>query len=110
MALEPSLANLATVLRDRSLWPKEFEWDYSGHIGCACGLGRSMWPGVQFNALLDRMSVKDFARIFMDIGVTVDLLSDDAMLQRKLVTPEQVADAIDAYLVGVKNVGEARSI
>ncbi len=99
----PSIRGLAWLLRHQEHWPKGFVWSYSHCTTCAMGLAHRLWgqfwgrePGssegyVSFTAHVLIMSTSAVWTIFQD-------LRDE---HRGLwgVTPEQVADALDAYLL-----------
>jgi hypothetical protein len=96
----PSLRGLAYVLRRQELWPKEFAWFYLDCTRCAMGLAYRLWrlkiPGnasAIFDGTTDIFSMrpKDAADIFLNAGVRRDG-------HPLCVTPDMVADDIDAYL------------
>jgi hypothetical protein len=98
----PSLANLAYILRHRELWPEGFAWDFSVRRTCAMGLSDLLWgqdpatlpdaltmPTETFNNIFCRTSTKVWLRIWR---IKFHCYSMDH------VTPEMVADQIDAFL------------
>lgn len=122
----PSLRMLAAILRDKSRWPVGFEWDYSHCLTCAMGLAARLWMGmsatdftapfkstVQYQVgnapqILFNMSIEEDDPIFRNaqcrfVKKPCDGISIfDIFSCRSQVTPENVADAIDTYLEGVK--------
>ncbi len=94
LALTPNLQNLATVLRHREMWPTDFDWDYLSCSNCAMGLA---WRLGMISRHFPYTAAEEFGipltvaeRIFVRLGINWD--------GGKNVTPERVADAIDAYL------------
>ena len=98
-----TLRELADTLRNPTLWPDDFVWDYGICRRCAMGLAVRLaypdkYPQIKTNyAIIDRARAMftqelpdypDFYEIFYDLGGAL----------RSLVTPDEVADAIDAYL------------
>lgn len=101
---ELTLARLAVVLRDRSMWPEGFRWDYGECVSCAMGLAYQLKRG---NRLLFRgydavqkmreiiedahdMPIDEFAPIFFHLADTPEGCAD--------ITPEHVASAIESHL------------
>jgi hypothetical protein len=108
--LEPSLENLAYVLRHQELWPEDFVWNYAHAPNCAIGLCTKLYrqPIDHLNAKL-REEYGAFNKIFNDSGdetETVTLFGFIPIWQRKLemneITPEIVADRIDNWLAKQK--------
>lgn len=105
---ELTLARLAVVLRDRSMWPEGFEWDYGMCSSCAMGLAYEIKTGERLEGDgshtspvtrairmivndAKAMKLKEFHAIFWD-------LTDRMNLDWSEITPEHVADAIESYL------------
>ncbi len=88
----PSLRELAEILRDRSRWPAGFRWDYSRCTCCAIGMTWQLWPHLPTEPE-DAFGIDPEAahQIFVDLEHDLGCAFD-------AVTPENVADAIDAYL------------
>lgn len=85
----PTLDALAYALRHRDTWPAGFVWDYSHCETCAMGLTRMFWNQSIFTLFDIPMEAR--ANIFGGAGRPSNTPQPD-------VTPEMVADAIDAYL------------
>lgn len=123
-SIEPSLSMLSHFLRDKDLWPKGFIWDYSNCNTCAMGLAVEMFnltlgtsdndanllfpfPAQTYlHAMLETFGLKEneARKIFTRLGdpergINFHWGDIGAVIrnQRK-ITPEKVADAIDAYL------------
>lgn len=95
--LKPSLQMLSTVLRDRSLWPKDFEWNYAHCTCCAMGLlyrlmNKEMPDGFELENQIKEILNIDYRGLSMFIGTYHYRISPT------LVTPGDVADEIDAYI------------
>ncbi len=78
---------LISALRDKTMWPKGFEWDYSRRSCCAIGLAEKLygeilsavtgWPALG-------LSGRDVHYVFVGwVGA------------QKMVTPEMVADRLE---------------
>lgn len=104
----PSLKALSYLLRHRELWPKGFRWNYGNCKTCAIGLADELWGFKLREALLgdhnDRILVinksleeklgieeLDARHIFWGSDVSISRIDK--------VTPENVADMIDEYLL-----------
>jgi hypothetical protein len=100
--LAKSLENLAFILRDRRLWPKGFEWNYKNCNSCAIGMAAKLWGKESVygwgederTAWLPNGTIHSNAsnRIFTELRRHI---GKNSMSE---ITPEDVADAIDAYL------------
>lgn len=92
---KPTLERLAHVLRHRELWPKHFEWKFKDCEHCAMGLARRIFPNHVASSDSPTMSetfgipALDAQNIFMMPNAGYCFMS---------VTPEVIADRIDAYL------------
>lgn len=99
----PSLKNLSTVLRNRHMWPEFFAWDFRSFSCCAVGLAEEFWPDQQslVSEMFRELSFQNFANIFTD-PTRKPSVTRWWVFKRKRrhdeVTPEMVADQIDAYL------------
>lgn len=40
---------LIATLRDRTLWPKGFEWNYAHRYSCAMGLAERLWKEIKLS-------------------------------------------------------------
>jgi hypothetical protein len=94
LALTPNLQNLATVLRHREMWPTGFKWDYSSCLTCAMGLA---WRLSMISDCCTLSAAEEFGIPF-DVATRIFLLLTIECGGGKNVTPEHVADAIDAYV------------
>lgn len=118
-----SLPALAFILRNKELWPKGFEWDYNNCNKCAMGLAKNLWdwkmeevPYLRGRAvfLIDyferaekikanyHAATQEHLKIS---GPPLDEIFFNLGFHFPTVTPEMVADKIDAYL---KSQCEAR--
>lgn len=103
---ELTLARLAVVLRDRSMWPDGFEWNYGDCPRCAMGLAYEIKTGKYLDGIYGSnvtrairrlindakaMKIKDFNGIFWKLNERLEIHSYQ-------VTPEHVASAIESYL------------
>jgi hypothetical protein len=92
----PSLRTLADVLRDRSRWPADMpEWDYAEPSCCGIGIARFLW-GRRDQSISQLFSIPYSAAIAIFCYAHTPL-----RIYCSAVTPEHVADAIDAYLASV---------
>ena len=95
---KPSLESLAWLLRHREMWPKGFEWDYMHCPTCAMGMAYALW--CDQNILSPCPS--EMQRVFGMSEISSRQIFMDADCKRGIrlgnVTPEMVADDIDAYL------------
>lgn len=90
----PSAAAGIAILRDRTKWPKGFEWDYSSSCHCALGLFNEIWaeegcrPTVdaigQLIGITPQRAIEAFAGATIKTGKAVTS-----------VTPEDVADILE---------------
>lgn len=92
----PSLEGLAYALRHREVWPKGFGWSYLECNHCAMGLACQLWREVSIPTLgyvKDPLDIEqeDAERLFIGLGRAINI-------PMRNVTPEHVADAIDALL------------
>lgn len=122
----PSLEALSFVLRHPDTWPEGFVWDYSNCNHCAMGMARALWRitdqsmmevtvGSSIMAKTFGMGFTDSQQIFFGanderkykiekivwggfLGLWRQTLVELVPISRKAVTPEMVADDIDAYL------------
>ena len=91
----PSLEALSYVLRRRELWPAGFTWDFRHNCGCGMGMAQRMWCDKDLLAVTDLLQIPS--------RVAVKLFTMRGYIGRSdlsgcAVTPEMVADKIDAYL------------
>ena len=88
-------AELSNLLRHRELWPADFEWNYKHPDTCAIGLARRHWNmrWVSLSVLSQKLGLPE--PVAYDIFIC---LAGDLHVRTNKITPELVADAIDAYL------------
>lgn len=108
---KPSLHALSYALRHPDTWPDGFYWDYNRCQKCAMGLAHRLWEsyvpwvgidsGPSVMAKTFSMPYAASKRIFMD----ADKHHKDSYLfgmikiaRMSSITPEMVADDIDAFL------------
>lgn len=103
---ELTLARLAVVLRDRSIWPKGFEWDYGECVSCAMGLVYQLKTGSRL-PLRDRAGIhaESMTRRLVDDAAAMSASDFDAIFCGLMVKhhtsdipPETVAAEIESYL------------
>jgi hypothetical protein len=87
---KPSLAGLSYSLRHPETWPPDFVWDYAEFDQCAMALFERLW-NTEFERLERKIGSKAACEIFVYAG-------NARRIDRDAVTPEMVADDIDAYL------------
>ncbi len=112
---KPSLHALSWALRHPDVWPKGFVWKYSDCSQCAMGMAALLWEGLHISRQDHLDAVSDVARgfampyteacnIFFGYGewspsiVTGHLWWKQYKTDLDAITPEMVADQIDAYL------------
>ena len=93
-----TLESLSFILRNRQFWPRGFEWNYMRCGSCALGLARDLWwshrpNGDNVYAVASELSADEESMNPIFTGLAIKL--NKQMIQ---ITPEHVADAIDAYL------------
>lgn len=100
----PSLKNLSHILRHKELWPEGFRWNYRQCTTCAMGIAHELWiqkfnekpystPMAFYNMTCKfKIPHPCAASIFLDAHMANNVSN------RSKVTPEMVADQIDAYL------------
>jgi hypothetical protein len=102
LALTPNLQNLATVLRHRDMWPVDFQWNYGSCFHCAMGLAWQLWgDDPRLNRIVPNtgrmgslLGIPDEPA--REIFITLDPNASSSRLSP--ISPQDVADAIDAYL------------
>lgn len=110
---KPSLFALSHILRNPALWPKGFIWDYSDCEQCAMGIAHQMWKQVPEIPLSD--DPKDHERsgtslMAHEFSISYTLAGKiffgrgELLVEHDLeaITPDMVADQIDAYLASSK--------
>lgn len=95
---EPDLRTLAAILRDQSTWPPGFKWNYEDCETCAMGLAAKLYSQVEAP---DTVAMAKAYKLSHD---TVDDLFVGFHpllypIANERITPENVADAIDEYLM-----------
>lgn len=94
--IEPNLQMLSAALRDWRQWPAGFQWDYQSQKSCAVGLATQLYGKRAFQRMTPWLHIP-FSPMF-DIfffGAGTDK-------PRSAVTPDDVANGIDAYLAWKK--------
>lgn len=102
----PNLVALSYALRHPDPWPKDFVWNYASCDECAMGLACQLWPALilpENDAGNDHRRIKSIlARTFaMSYKTAVKIffkMDKEIGREHKDVMPDDVADAIDAYL------------
>jgi hypothetical protein len=92
---KPSREGLSYILRHKELWPTDFRWFFPLHSCCAIELANRAWPSEV---------VYGFgSELFKALGLPVTSMNDNIFINAALydvqaseVTPEMVADKIDA--------------
>lgn len=125
---KPSLHALSYALRHPDTWPKGFVWDYQHCNKCAMGLANVLWKlsfpkdmgqpntGSSVMAKIMHIGFKEAQDIFFDANLKRQFIKEEIIKtgvfgwgrpiirkvkvapERELITPEMVADDIDAYL------------
>jgi hypothetical protein len=117
---KPSLVGLSYMLRHPDTWPEGFVWNYNRCEQCAMGLAHAMWrvpltdidTGASVMARTFAMPYGDANSIFMGKGSWIPTKTamhtegslwwkktiTEVQKNPRAVTPEMVADQIDAYL------------
>lgn len=96
--LTPSLENLAVILRDRSLWPPGFEWDFRLIQTCAIGLAEQIWGEEAAIDVTHSRGFLGYERMFLSKHVEWMWGFIPVGYNRDCVTPEIVARRIDRML------------
>ena len=92
----PSLPALAYALRHREAWPAGFVWDYNRCSKCAMGLIHELWNNGEAASLGATASI---VKLPYYVAFNVFLTANEAWsCSMSDVTPEMVADLIDAHL------------
>lgn len=88
---KPSLSALSFILRHKELWPEGFNWNYQSCSNCAMGLAHAVWSKQVPEH--DLMSMKEAFGISDSDGQRIFLKAAEGY---HYVTPERIADLIDA--------------
>jgi hypothetical protein len=93
---KPSLAALSFVLRNRETWPDGFVWDYRDCLSCAMGLAFRLGMVAGF----DTVAMADSFKISQEAArnIFIEAAYHHKLGTMRAVTPEHVADLIDAHL------------
>ncbi len=95
---KPTLEGLSWLLRHKEAWPPTFgRWNYRGCTTCAMGLAMAVWRDGRWYSMIEPAPAQT-ARMLDVPRVAADRLFTDMSVPSSLVTPEMVADRIDAYL------------
>lgn len=87
---------LIATLRDKTLWPKGFEWNYASRSTCAIGLTEKLWPNIHIRIHWFTpcpefgLSDGEVNQVFGGLYYTPPFMRDTP------VTPEMVADRLEA--------------
>jgi hypothetical protein len=106
---KPTLHGLSYVLRHPEMWPEGFYWDYEDCCHCAIGLSDELWSDAVPCTGDGDQPVSDMAKAFampyteaerIFFWANRELPRKFGLFERKRqdVTPDFVADQIDAYL------------
>lgn len=100
---KPSLEALSYSLRHCEMWPAGFGWDYSECHTCAMGLAINLWNLREHSTRLFWLTGCEIMQGAFNIpkkpADNIFCLANEARgLRESDVTPEMVADDIDAYL------------
>lgn len=92
---KPTLRVLATILRDRRLWPEGFVWNYEYCRSCAIGLANRL---LGVNAEYFDTSLR--RQIELSVGTSLSLFGANAYspIADDKVTASNVADRIEQHL------------
>lgn len=100
VSLPPDLDSLAIVLRDRSLWPYGFRWDFRQKCSCAIGMAEEIWgPSNPFNQVVPEAQVRKYAEVFCHSKRRYVLGFIPWGYTMEGVTPEDVANRIEKNLL-----------
>ena len=100
----PSLEALSYALRHQETWPVGFEWDYSNCTTCAMGLTAQLWSAASPPPSINAVPRWAFDHLHMPPAASCGIflrLGGRHHVRHANITPEHVADAIDAYLATV---------
>lgn len=93
---KPSLVGLSYALRHKETWPEGFVWDYDDCYTHALGLAWKLWESISIPSC---WHVAKFMSIPHEVSRGFFLAAHlFAQVRFHDITPEHVADAIDAYL------------
>jgi len=111
---KPSLHALSYALRHPDTWPQGFYWNYSDCDECAMGLAHCLWKSIPQPTDDSSRGTTDMARTFHIPYSVADsifyggdwtprrtsghLWWKGTIMDFESVTPDMVADQIDAYL------------
>jgi hypothetical protein len=101
-SLPPSLESLAIVLRDPSLWPEGFQWNFAYSSTCAMGLAMYVWGEEAGEEVVFRQHRQDYHDIFLAKQVERKWGCLPVGYNRDCVQPEDVANRIDRVLERMK--------
>lgn len=104
---KPSLHGLSYALRHPDTWPEGFVWDYSDCKQCAMGLAHQLWESeipqvgnTRDPSVMARKFAMPYEKAEQIFFATHKYNRHYGVFPRSIdsVTPEMVADQIDAYL------------
>lgn len=90
----PSLEGLAYALRHKEMWPPGFRWGYNDCRTCALGMVVRLWGVKDDDDEIDQafgLNEEEGSVIFYEVGLA-------HKVGAHAVTPEMVADTIDAVI------------
>ena len=97
--LEPSLKNLAYLLRHKKMWPKGFSWYYPNTAHCAEGLACQYWGNEEYRKIVNH-NVENYFDIFHSSGGAIRLFGKTITYPKpmKWVTRLDIARKIEAII------------
>lgn len=96
--LDPSLKNLSYILRHKEWWPEGFAWDFRYCSHCAMGMCEELWSKPTFLLSDAEFCFEEGNGIFSRPVSMWKMPFRRHWTRMEAVTPEMVADRIDAYL------------
>lgn len=97
---KPSLEALSFMLRHREMWPAGFEWRWAKCETCAMGLACRLWTKIESP---NTENIGDVLNIHQRDAKYLFTRIPDTHRTSDAVSPDSVADQIDAYLTDLKS-------
>jgi hypothetical protein len=97
----PSLEALSYALRHPEVWPPDFRWNYQTFLTCGVGLSQLLWRKIDDMGTCEPTRIWAARSFRMPERRALDIFCGLAVIHNVMpweITPEHVADAIDAYL------------